>query len=353
MVDYRIRWRVKTATNDGTWINDNGSNGLLLTITPVSITNITGTSTITVTTSTAHNFKVGQGVLLSGVTATGTDASKLKGLVQVETVPTTTTFTYIPAATLSFTYSSGGTVTPTKGYTQSISSISGNGTAATVTTLLAHGFKVGEQIRITGTSVTAYNQFVEVTSVPTNTTFTFSTTTQTAATGGNAVSLLVFTIRQANSQNTAISAGTTYEVQGAFEPLTGSPTYSSGDTATPLAVTGDGTLPTGTTGTTTVSGTTQTITDGTATIQCGRISYNGTSGTLGYGIMITFDKSYNSWTTVDCVVTYMGKTTTLTATRSGKPQFVYFPVPLKASCVVTINISGGGTGTFTVAPYYG
>jgi hypothetical protein len=71
---------------------------------PFSITSLAGTTTITATTSQAHNFKVGQYVSIRGVTSATADQYNVTGLVQIVTVPSTTTFTYTPSATGSGTY---------------------------------------------------------------------------------------------------------------------------------------------------------------------------------------------------------------------------------------------------------
>lgn len=352
MPDYRIRWREKGTL---TWINTGADTGLLLPGTAVSITNITASSTtVTVTTGTTnHNFKKGQAIILSGVTATGTDAAKLNGIIEVTGTGTSGSnynFTFTSAAAWTFTYSSGGVASPTIGVTQTISTITGTGTTATVTTATAHGFKKGEQVRITGSSVTGYNVTTEVLSVPSTTTFTFASATSTSATGGNAVSTAVFTIRTSNSSAT-ITSGKTYEVQVAYEPLTGSATYSNTTCeATPLAE--NTALPAGTTDTS-ISGTLQT--DPGGDITCGRVGFVSGGSTFAYGIKVTFAASFSSWTSCSCTVTYLGQSKTYTISRgqSTSIRYVYFPAPLKATCSVVVLKQGGGSGTFTVGPYYG
>lgn len=77
---------------------------------PYSITSISGTSTITATTTHAHQLKVGQYVSIRGVT-NSTNAYNVTGKVQVATVPTATTFTYTPFAAGSGTYQYSDNVT--------------------------------------------------------------------------------------------------------------------------------------------------------------------------------------------------------------------------------------------------
>jgi len=71
---------------------------------PFSITSLAGTTTITATTTQAHNFKVGQYVSIRGVTSAAADQYNITGLVQIVTVPSTTTFTYTPNAAGTGTY---------------------------------------------------------------------------------------------------------------------------------------------------------------------------------------------------------------------------------------------------------
>jgi len=78
---------------------------------PVSITGISGTTTITATTAQAHNFKVGQWVSIRGVTSAAADVYNVTGKVQIATIPTATTFTYTPFAAGTGTYQYSENVT--------------------------------------------------------------------------------------------------------------------------------------------------------------------------------------------------------------------------------------------------
>lgn len=71
---------------------------------PFALTSLAGTTTITATTSQAHNFKVGQYVSIRGVTSAAADQYNITGLYQIVTVPSTTTFTYTPSVAGSGTY---------------------------------------------------------------------------------------------------------------------------------------------------------------------------------------------------------------------------------------------------------
>lgn len=71
---------------------------------PYAITSLAGTTTITATTAQAHNLKVGQYVSIRGVTSAAADQYNITGLVQITSVPSTTSFTYTPSAAGSGTY---------------------------------------------------------------------------------------------------------------------------------------------------------------------------------------------------------------------------------------------------------
>lgn len=72
---------------------------------PVAISSISGTTTITATTSVSHNLKVGQYVSIRGITSATADQYNVTGLVQITSVPSATTFTYVPFSAGSGTYS--------------------------------------------------------------------------------------------------------------------------------------------------------------------------------------------------------------------------------------------------------
>lgn len=72
---------------------------------PIAMTQISGTTTITATTSQSHGLKVGDYVSIRGVTSSSADQYNVTGLVQVTAVPTNNTFTYTPSAAGSGTYS--------------------------------------------------------------------------------------------------------------------------------------------------------------------------------------------------------------------------------------------------------
>ena len=72
-----------------------------------TITNVARTSnTVTITTSVAHGYSIGDSVTVAAVTNTG-----INGTFNVDTVPTTTTFTYINAGTNITSVADTGTIT--------------------------------------------------------------------------------------------------------------------------------------------------------------------------------------------------------------------------------------------------
>jgi hypothetical protein len=105
---------------------------------PVAIASISGTTTITATTTHPHQFKVGQRVSIRGVT-NANNAFNVNGKVEILTVPSTTTFTYTPfgAGTGTYQYSDnvtvGVSVLPDASKTYSDSATGGSTTTVTFT----------------------------------------------------------------------------------------------------------------------------------------------------------------------------------------------------------------------------
>ena len=71
---------------------------------PIALTSLAGTTTITATSTQPHCLKVGDYVSIRGVTSAAADQYNVTGLVQVTSVPGTTTFTYTPSAAGTGTY---------------------------------------------------------------------------------------------------------------------------------------------------------------------------------------------------------------------------------------------------------
>lgn len=78
---------------------------------PVSISALSGTTTITATTVQPHQFKVGQWVSIRGVTSAAADVYNVTGKVQIATIPSSTSFTYVPNAAGTGTYQYSENVT--------------------------------------------------------------------------------------------------------------------------------------------------------------------------------------------------------------------------------------------------
>lgn len=71
---------------------------------PIALTSLAGTTTITATSVQPHGLKVNDWVSIRGVTSAAADQYNITGLVQVTSVPSTTTFTYTPSAAGGGTY---------------------------------------------------------------------------------------------------------------------------------------------------------------------------------------------------------------------------------------------------------
>ena len=110
--------------------------------------------------------------------------------VQVLSTPTTTSFTYASPANTNGVgtplNNPGGIVISPGRYT--VSALSANAIAATLTTSIAHNFTVGTRVTLSGFQPTGYNATYFVQTVPSPTTFTVATTVNaTATTLGTAV----------------------------------------------------------------------------------------------------------------------------------------------------------------------
>ena len=122
---------------------------------------------VTLTTSAAHNLIIGQTVQVENVDST------LNGTYEVSSIPTSTSFTYdLTGTNIASTPVSNVTLSVTnKAYTAGI---------ATLTTSASHGLAVGNVVTVAGVDSTSANELTfngtySVASVPTATTFTYST----------------------------------------------------------------------------------------------------------------------------------------------------------------------------------
>jgi hypothetical protein len=200
--------QMKVVVNDGT--SNQHSQVSELTLTFASPVKLTGTAdrfqitaatdngatagTATVTTSSAHDFLVGQTINIIGVTGTGWTGNK------VITAITSTTITFArgtitangTTSSSSFAQATGSLSTSFRNIFQvlstvNISSLAESGNTVTVTTTTAHNFSTGQSVTISGASVSNYNGTFTITGVTSNTfTVTNSTSGLANATGGTA-----------------------------------------------------------------------------------------------------------------------------------------------------------------------
>ncbi len=135
-----------------------------------SISMITRSGTTATAYCPGHGFSAGNTVKI-----TGAEQSGYNGTFTVLSVPSTDTFTY--------TVSSSTLTTPATGVfyavlykLRTVTNITLSGTTATATTSAAHGYSVGDWVRIAGADQSAYDGVVKILSVPSSTTFTYAVT---------------------------------------------------------------------------------------------------------------------------------------------------------------------------------
>ncbi len=159
--------------------------------------------TVTITTTAAHNFVVGERVAIAGVTATGYD-----GTFTIVSVPSSTSFTYTEATTGLGTSGTGSAVPATTlTIAASPNGAKESGTTVTITTTTTLNLVVGEQIVISGVTVVGYDGTFTITSVPSSTTFTYTdATTGLANSGaGSAIPAASLTLRDALNLSNALA----------------------------------------------------------------------------------------------------------------------------------------------------
>ncbi len=154
----------------------------------------TSSNVVTITTTAAHGFAVGQTVTIAGVSD-----NSFNGTFTIASVPSSTTFTYIQTGTLSASTSGGGTATSTS-------------SVVTITTTAAHGFTVGQTVTIAGVSDSSFNGTFTIASVPSPSTFTYiqagslSASTSgggTASSVSNAVTIMAVSVADPTRSATA------------------------------------------------------------------------------------------------------------------------------------------------------
>ncbi len=164
----------------GSTLNAGNTVALPLIGSSVGITSATESgTTVTVTTSSAHGFSVGQQVTIAGAGLNG-----FNGIYTIATAPTANTFTFIDGSGLN---------------TASIAAASVASGTVTITTATTTGFTVGQQVTIAGITGTGYNGTYTIASIVSGTKFTYAdsgasgtatttgaTATISSATGGTA-----------------------------------------------------------------------------------------------------------------------------------------------------------------------
>jgi hypothetical protein len=136
-------------------------------------------TTATITTDTDHGFLVGDSVTISGTNGN----SALHGTYTITAVPTSVTFRYTTATSGTITSAADtGTATvfglaPSTN-TKTIINSERTSTTALITTSASHGFAVGDVVTIAGTNGnTPLHGTYTITGVPSDTTFTYTTST--------------------------------------------------------------------------------------------------------------------------------------------------------------------------------
>jgi DNA-binding beta-propeller fold protein YncE len=188
---------------------------------------------VTITTTAAHGFAVGQTVTVSGVTD-----STFFGSFAIVSVPTATTFTY--AQTAADASSGGGTVVNVSvnwlvndvaGGNSTVGTISTAGLytapdalpppvtatitatgvarsagVVTVTTTAAHNFVVNQIVNIIGVTDTSFNGSFVIATAPSTTTFTFSQSGSDATSGNGSITSFVVTIKAVSVADSTANA---------------------------------------------------------------------------------------------------------------------------------------------------
>src|SRR5262249_25450491 len=135
------------------------------------VTSLSGSAgTVVVRTATPQNFVVGDLVVISGA-----NQAAFNGTFTVASLVDAYTFTLAGSATGVAT----GTITPSRAATAgvaspSVTSLSGNGTTATVATATRNGVMVGDLVVISGANLAGFNGVFAVTGVIDPFNFTFA-----------------------------------------------------------------------------------------------------------------------------------------------------------------------------------
>ncbi len=178
---------------------------------------------VAVTTSANHNFVVGQSVVIAGVTPAG-----FNGTFTITGILSPTSFTYTDPTAALGTSTGAGTASVTN--------------TVTVTTATAHNLLIGQTVVISGVTPAAYNGTYVVTSIPSPTTFTY-----TSLFTGLATSTAAGTVQAAHglvTGQTVTIAGVGVSGYNGTYTITSIPnaaTFTYTDATSSLAVSGSGT----------------------------------------------------------------------------------------------------------------
>jgi hypothetical protein len=193
-----------------------GSAGVAFDVTAMSGGNQSPRSTITVTTSVAHNLSVGDVVSAQDTLNTASDGTFL-----IESVPSSTQFTYLAKGVVNgsildtgYTIVSAGGLYPGSKISLAVSAsaMTYSGTTITVNTANPHGLYPGTPILISGVTATTNppNGAWIITNVSTPTQFQFiaaAAPTGTLASGTNFANCLLYTRPESYQQHRATDGG--------------------------------------------------------------------------------------------------------------------------------------------------
>ncbi len=200
---------------------------------------VRASNVVTITTTAAHGFAVGQTVTVSGVT----DAS-FSGTFTIVSVPSTTTFTYSQTAgdatsgggnianvsvtwfvndvqggnatvgtiTTGGLFTAGDALPPSLTATITASGAVRNSNTVTITTTAAHNFVVGQIVIISGVTDTSFNGTFFVNTVPSTTTFTYQQLANNASSGGGTVTSFAVKIKAVSVADATASATAVVDV---------------------------------------------------------------------------------------------------------------------------------------------
>ncbi len=210
------KWEALALTQNYPSFYAKGSAGIAFDVTALSGGGQSPRSTITVSTSVAHNLVAGD-----IVSAQDTTSNLADGTFLIESAPTSNTFTYLAKGVVSgsildtgYTTVSAGGIFPGARIPLAVSgsAMTYSGTTITVTTADPHGLYPGTPISVSGVTASTNppNGSWVITNVSSPTTFQFtaaSTPTGTLASGTNFQSCLLYTRPESYQQHRATDGG--------------------------------------------------------------------------------------------------------------------------------------------------